>query len=83
MAKENMFLKKAHEMGLLDERDLAFAADIVCTNGNVAVLGSSSTAARCSCTIWLVWPIWEIASKSWICPIPSLSRVAVSCCIPI
>ena len=29
MAKENMFLKKAHELGLLDERDLAFAADIV------------------------------------------------------
>ena len=34
MAKENLFLKKAHEMGLLDERDLAFAADIVSTNGN-------------------------------------------------
>ena len=34
MAKENLFLKKAHEMGLLDERDLAFAADITCTNGN-------------------------------------------------
>jgi hypothetical protein len=34
MAKENMFLKKAHELGLLDERDLAFAADSVCTNGN-------------------------------------------------
>lgn len=34
MAKENLFLKKAHEMGLLDDRDLAFAADIVSTNGN-------------------------------------------------
>lgn len=34
MAKENLFLKKAHEMGLLDDRDLAFAADITCTNGN-------------------------------------------------
>lgn len=34
MAKENLFLKKAHDLGLLDERDLAFAADIVCTNGN-------------------------------------------------
>ncbi len=34
MAKENLFLKKAHEMGLLDERDLALAADVVSTNGN-------------------------------------------------
>ena len=34
MAKENLFLKKAHEMGLLDERDLAFAAVISSTNGN-------------------------------------------------
>lgn len=34
MAKENLFLKKAHEMGLLDSRDLAFAADVSSTNGN-------------------------------------------------
>ncbi len=34
MAKENLFLKKAHEMGLLDERDIAVVADITCTNGN-------------------------------------------------
>lgn len=34
MAKENLFLKKAHEMGLLDERDIAVAADITCSNGN-------------------------------------------------
>ena len=34
MAKENLFLKKAHEMGLLDARDLAFAADVASTNGN-------------------------------------------------
>lgn len=34
MAKENLFLKKAHEMGLLDSEEIAFAADITCTNGN-------------------------------------------------
>ena len=34
MAKENLFLKKAHEMDLLDERDIAVCADITCTNGN-------------------------------------------------
>lgn len=34
MAKENLFLKNAHEMGLIDEREIAFAADITCTNGN-------------------------------------------------
>lgn len=34
MAKENLFLKNAHELGLLDERDLCFCVDIVCTNGN-------------------------------------------------
>ena len=34
MARENLFMKKAHEMGIIDERELAFAADIVCTNGN-------------------------------------------------
>ena len=34
MAKENKLLIKAHEMGLLDERDVAVVADITCTNGN-------------------------------------------------
>ena len=34
MAKENKLLNKAHEMGLLDERDVAVVADITCTNGN-------------------------------------------------
>lgn len=34
MAKENLFLKKAHEMGLLDSEEIAFMADVVCTNGN-------------------------------------------------
>ena len=34
MAKENKLLVKAHEMGLLDERDVAVVADITCTNGN-------------------------------------------------
>ena len=34
MAKENQLLKKAHEMGLLDERDVAVVADVTCTNGN-------------------------------------------------
>ena len=34
MAKENLFLKKVHDMGLLDERDIAVVADITCTNGN-------------------------------------------------
>ena len=34
MARENLFMKKAHEMGIIDERELAFAADIACTNGN-------------------------------------------------
>lgn len=34
MAKENLLLKKAHEMGLLDERDVAVVADVTSTNGN-------------------------------------------------
>lgn len=34
MAKENLLLKKAHEMGLLDDRDVAVVADVTCTNGN-------------------------------------------------
>lgn len=34
MAKENLFLKKAHEMNLLDERDLCYGVDVVCSNGN-------------------------------------------------
>lgn len=34
MAKENLFLKKAHEMGLLDSEEIAFMADVTCSNGN-------------------------------------------------
>lgn len=34
MAKENLFLKNAHALGLLDERDLCFGVDVICTNGN-------------------------------------------------
>ncbi len=34
MAKENLFMKNAKEMNLIDEREIAVAADIVCTNGN-------------------------------------------------
>ena len=31
---ENLFLKNAHDRGLIDDREIAFMADIVCTNGN-------------------------------------------------
>ena len=31
---ENLFLRNAHEKGLIDNREIAFAADITCTNGN-------------------------------------------------
>ena len=31
---ENQFLKNAHLRGLIDEREIAFLADITCTNGN-------------------------------------------------
>lgn len=31
---ENLFLKNAHEKGLIDDREIAFMADIACTNGN-------------------------------------------------
>ena len=31
---ENQFLKNAHLRGLIDEREIAFLADIACTNGN-------------------------------------------------
>ena len=34
MAKENLFLKKAHQMGLLDSEEVAFMADVKCSNGN-------------------------------------------------
>ena len=34
MAKENLFMKNAMEKGLIDDREIAVAADIVCTNGN-------------------------------------------------
>ena len=34
MAKENLFLKKAHQMGLLDSEEIAFMADVKCSNGN-------------------------------------------------
>lgn len=34
MAKENEFLKNAAEKGLIDERKIAVAADVACTNGN-------------------------------------------------
>lgn len=34
MAKENLFMKNAMEKGLIDGREIAVAADIVCTNGN-------------------------------------------------
>ena len=34
MAKENLFLKKAHEMNLLDSEEIAFMADVKCSNGN-------------------------------------------------
>lgn len=34
MAKENLFLKNAKEMGLIDDREIAVVADITCTNGN-------------------------------------------------
>lgn len=34
MAAENLFMKNAKEKGLIDEREIAFAADITCTNGN-------------------------------------------------
>lgn len=34
MAKENLFMKNAKEKGLIDEREIAVAADIACTNGN-------------------------------------------------
>ncbi len=31
---ENQFLKNAHLRGLIDEREIALAADVTCTNGN-------------------------------------------------
>ncbi len=31
---ENQFMKDAHDKGLIDEREIALAADITCTNGN-------------------------------------------------
>lgn len=31
---ENLFLKNAHDRGLIDEREIAFMADVTCTNGN-------------------------------------------------
>ena len=34
MAKENLFMKNAEEKGLIDEREIAFVADVVSTNGN-------------------------------------------------
>lgn len=34
MAKENLFMKTAKEKGLVDEREIVVAADIICTNGN-------------------------------------------------
>lgn len=34
MAAENLFMKNAREMGLIDDREIAFAADVACTNGN-------------------------------------------------
>ena len=34
MAKENLFLKKAHEMGLMDSEEIAFMADVTCSNGS-------------------------------------------------
>lgn len=34
MATENLFMKNAREKGLIDEREIAVAADITCTNGN-------------------------------------------------
>ena len=33
MAKENLFLKKAHEMNLLDSEEIAFMADVTCSDG--------------------------------------------------
>ena len=34
MATENLFLKNAKENGLIDDREIAMVADVVCTNGN-------------------------------------------------
>ena len=34
MAKENLFLKEMRERGLIDDREIAAMADIICTNGN-------------------------------------------------
>jgi hypothetical protein len=34
MAKENLFMKKAHEMDLLDNEEIAFMSDVTCSNGN-------------------------------------------------
>lgn len=34
MAAENLFMKNAKEKGLIDHREIAFAADVSCTNGN-------------------------------------------------
>lgn len=33
MATENLFMKNAREKGLVDEREIAFAADLNCSNG--------------------------------------------------
>lgn len=34
MASENLFMKNAMEKGLIDQQEIAVAADIKCTNGN-------------------------------------------------
>lgn len=34
MATENPFMKEIRQRGLIDEREIAFAADVSCTNGN-------------------------------------------------
>lgn len=34
MAQENLLLKQAKEMGLIDDREVAVGANITCTNGN-------------------------------------------------
>lgn len=34
MAAENLFMKNAREKGLIDHREIAFAADVSSTNGN-------------------------------------------------
>ena len=34
MATENLFMKNAKEMNLIDHREIAFCADVICSNGN-------------------------------------------------